>query len=76
MLRHPAEYIYKNENGCYIMREIKVEQGMIKSRRNIKFNIPANVREWKVVRGYEGFFSAEEIVGQIIEVHMGGRMDV
>lgn len=58
------------------MREIKTEQNRVKSSRDIESDVRGKAGAWRVVREYEGSFSAEEIVGQIIKVHMGGRMDV
>lgn len=74
---HAAEYNYvQKKNGRYIVREIKTERGIIKTLRNIESDIPENSGKWEVVREYAGFLSAEEVVGQIIKVHMEGRMDV
>lgn len=72
----PNIIMYKNENGRYILKEIEAKQGMVKSWLDIELDIPEKSGKWRVVREYEGSFSAEEIVGQIIKVHMGGRMDV
>lgn len=72
----PNIILYKNENGRYIMKETESEQGVSKFSWELEFDEPEDSRTWNVVREYEGSFSVEQAIEEVIRVHMEGRVNV
>lgn len=66
--------MYKNENGRYMVREL--EEGILKYPWDLEFEESEDSGGWNVVREYEGRYSAEEAIEEIIKVHMEGRINV
>lgn len=68
--------MYKNKNGRYMVRETGAKRDVSKCLGKLEFDRSEDSGTWNVVRRYEGRFSAKEAIGEIIKVHMGGRINV
>lgn len=69
--------MYKNENGRYMVRETEPEQeqGILGFSWEQGLDKIEGLKGWKILREYEGRFSAEEAIGEIIRVHREGRIN-
>lgn len=67
--------MYKNENGRYVVKQTGPKQS-ISYVWESEFDEPENSGIWNVVREYEGSFSVEQAIGEVIRIHMEGRVNV
>lgn len=54
----------------------ELEKGILKYLWDLEFEESEDSGGWTVVREYEGRYSAEEAIEEIIKVHMEGRINV
>ncbi len=54
----------------------ELEEGILKYLWDLEFEESEDSGGWNVVREYEGRYSAEEAIEEIIKVHMEGRINV
>lgn len=54
----------------------ELEEGILKYPWDLEFEESEDSGGWNVVREYEGRYSAEEAIEEIIKVHMEGRINV
>lgn len=67
--------MYKNENGRCVVKETGPEQS-ISYVWESEFDESEDSGIWNVVREYEGSFSVEQAIGEVIRIHMEGRVNV
>lgn len=58
-----------------MVRKTEPEQGILEISWKQRFDKPEGFRGWKILREYEGYFSAEEAIGKMIKVHTEGRVN-
>lgn len=59
-----------------MVRQTGVKRDISKGLGKLEFDRSEDSAAWNVVRRYEGRFSAKEAIGEIIKVHMEGRINV